>query len=61
MPITTLSSAIVSTRDGPEAGGRGRQHHQPDRKQRAERLEAADKVQHDQPEEDEVHGRAEAG
>ena len=58
MPITTRQPHIGSTRDGPEACGGGRQHHQADRQQRAERLEAADEVEHDEAEEDEMHGAA---
>ena len=42
----------------PEARGRGRQHHEPDRQQRAERVEAGDEVEHDQRQEREMRRRA---
>ena len=47
--MATASSAHRLDADRPEARGGGRQHHQPDRQQRAQRLEAADEVEHDQP------------
>ena len=40
---------------GPEARRGGRQHHQPDREQRAERMEAGDEIDHDEAEEGQVH------
>src|SRR5882724_10622558 len=45
-------------RGGPETRGSGRQHHQPDRHQRAEGLEAGDEVEDDEDEEQDVVHRA---
>jgi hypothetical protein len=55
MPMPMASAAMVSDAARPEARGGGRQHHQADRQQRAQRLKAADEIEHDEAEEDKMH------
>ncbi len=59
MPVAI--TIIMRDVGAPEARGGGRQHHQADGQKRAERLEAADEVQHDEPQEDEMGRRRRRG